>query len=432
MTQDKRTVIIGGGWSGLAAAVSLSQQGHQVHLIEAAKQLGGRARNVQWHQSIIDNGQHLMIGAYDRMLAMMGLVGVDTQTAFHRQSIDIELHDTHYKPLRLSATHAWLPWPLSLAWNINKSIGLNGLYKVAILQKSIPATLSNEDITVSDWLQKTKQPARLIKQLWEPLCLATLNTPIEEASAHLLATVLKDTLGKEKESADSLIPNQPLGAIFPEKAAHYIKQNSGTISLQTRAKQLIIEDGKMIGVQLQDNSILESDNIIVACSPVQSANLLAPHIPVDKPAEYPICTAYLQFPAHIQLSKPMLGLTGTVSQWVFDRSEQTPGLMAVVISGPGKHETMTNSELIQLINQELHQMCPELAEETLDSLIIREKRATFSCSVGIEQRRPTVQTDIAGLWLAGDYISNGYPATLEGAIRNGEQCAQQLLAQTSH
>ena len=155
-------------------------------------------------------------------------------------------------------------------------------------------------------------------------------------------------------------------------------------------------------------------------------------MPVDKPAEYPICTAYLQFPAHIRLSKPMLGLTGTVSQWVFDRSEQTPGLMAVVISGPGKHETMTNSELTQLINQELHQMRPELAEEALDSLIIREKRATFSCTVGIEQQRPTVQTDIAGLWLAGDYISNGYPATLEGAIRNGEQCAQQLLAQTSH
>ena len=135
------TLIVGGGWSGLAAAVTLIQQGHSVHLIESAKQLGGRARNVTWRGQTIDNGQHLMIGAYDRMLAMMSLVGIKAEDAFHRFPMDITIHDTHYSPLNLSSDSV-LPWPLSLAWNLIRSVGVKGFYSVAKLQSSIPMLLS--------------------------------------------------------------------------------------------------------------------------------------------------------------------------------------------------------------------------------------------------------------------------------------------------
>ena len=422
------TVIIGGGWSGLAAAVTLTQQGHTVHLIESAKQLGGRARNVSWQNHIVDNGQHLMIGAYDRMLAIMELVGITPTQAFNRYTMDISIHDTHYSPLNLSA-NSYLPWPFSLAWNLIKSTGLRGLFSVTRLQSSIPKTLHSDDISVSEWLLLTKQPARLIKQLWEPLCLATLNTPIDHASAHLLANVLQDSLGKGQAAADLLIPRLALAELFPHVAAEYIQQHGGTISLQTRAKQVIVEQNKITGVITQDGRYLAVDNIIVATSPSQSADLLANHITINKPTEYPICTVYLHYSSNTRLSKPMLGMTGTISQWIFDRSEQTPGLMAVVISAPGKHETMTNEQLVQHVCQEVHQLFPELPEAANDSLVIREKRATFACTVNIETQRPKSQTDIEGLWLAGDYINNDYPATLEGAIRNGENCAQHLLNQ---
>lgn len=422
------TLIIGGGWSGLAAAVTLTQHGHTVHLIESAKQLGGRARNVSWKNNTIDNGQHLMIGAYDRMLAMMDLVDISPKQAFNRHTMDISIHDTSYPTLNLSA-NSYLPWPLSLAWNLIKSAGLRGLFSVAKLQASIPKILSNNDITVSEWLLITRQPTRLIKQLWEPLCLATLNTPIKQASAHLMATVLQDSLGKGQKSADSLIPRLALSEVFPHAAAKYIQQNGGTISLQTRVKQVIIKQNKLTAVVTQDGHTLTADHLIIATSPSQTADLLANHTTINKPTEYPICTVYLHYSSSTRLSKPMLGMTGTTSQWIFDRSEQTPGLMAVVISAPGEHETMTNKQLVQLVSQEVHQLFPELPEMANDSLVIREKRATFACTVNIEMQRPNSQTDIKGLWLAGDYVNNGYPATLEGAIRNGENCAQHLLNQ---
>jgi len=422
------TLIIGGGWSGLAAAVTLSQKGETVHLIESAKQLGGRARNVQWHDQLIDNGQHLMIGAYEHMLSMMLTVGIEPQDVFARFPMDITLFDTDYSPLTLSANSV-LPWPLSLASSLIRSVGFKGFYAVSKLQASIPKLLANEDVTVSEWLLSTQQPARLIKQLWEPLCLATLNTPIAHASAHILATVLRDSLGKGKKAADSLIPKRPLADVFPLAAANYIQQNGGVISLKTRAKQLLIEQDKIIGVICQDGTQHLAENIIVATNPSQSAELLADHVSFDKPTEYPICTVYLQYPAATRLSKPMFGITGTISQWVFDRSEQSPGLMAVVISAPGSHESMTNEQLVDHVCQELYDTIPDLNKTITDSLVIREKRATFASSIAIEHHRPHSQTVIEGLWLAGDYIANGYPATLEGAIRNGEHCAQGILNQ---
>jgi len=422
------TLIIGGGWSGLAAGVCLTQQGHTVHLIESAKQLGGRARNVSWQDHTIDNGQHLMIGAYDHMLAMMHVVGLSPEDVFNRYPMDITLYDTQYPPLNLSANSV-LPWPLSLAWNLICSAGFFHFYSVIKLQASIPKLLSNDDISVNEWLDLTNQPARLVSQLWEPLCLATLNTPLDHASAHLMATVLQDSLGKGKQAADALIPRVPLADVFPHAAAKYIEQAGGTISLKTRAKQLIIEQGKVSGIMTQDGNTLSADNIIVATSPSQSEALLTEHLTIKHADEYPICTVYLQYSIDTRLEKPMIGMTGTISQWIFDRSEQTPGLMAVVISAPGKHETMTNDELVKKVCLEVHQLFPKLPPFTTNSLVIREKRATFSCTVGIEKQRPSSQTNIHGLYLAGDYITNAYPATLEGAIRNGEGCAQLLLSQ---
>lgn len=421
------TLIIGGGWSGLAAAITCVQQGHSVHLLESAKQLGGRARNVSWGEHTIDNGQHLMIGGYDRMLAMMSLIGIELDDALQRQAIDITVYDTEHSPLRLSSK-SLLPWPLSLAWNLAMSAGVSGLKQVAQLQADIPKLLAKDDITVSQWLLKTQQSERLIKQLWEPLCLATLNTPLKEASAHTLATVLRDSLGKDKAAADLLIPRQPLGDLFPQAAAAYIQQNGSKISLQTSVKELVIEAGKIAAVVIDDGTKIQTDSVIVAASLSQNNQLLSSHINYHLPAQYPICTVYLHYPENTRLSAPILGMSGTTSQWLFDRSAQTPGLMAVVISAPGKHEKMAKDDLINLVCEEIYQLFPAMPKQADKGLVIREKRATFACAVDIEKHRPQPQTDITGLWLAGDYVANNYPATLEGAIRNGESCAKALLS----
>ena len=370
-----------------------------------------------------------MIGAYQHMLDIMALVGISAEEAFDRHPIDITLYDTLFSPLTLSSQN-WLPWPLSLAWSLITSAGISGFYQLVKLQYDSKRLLLNKDISVSDWLLLTNQSDRLIKQLWIPLCLATLNTPIMEASAHRLATVLRDSLGQGQSAADSLIPRLPLGDVFPNAAANYLNNRGGKISLQTRAKSLLIQDNKVQGIINQDGHKIVANNIIVATSPGQAADLLSPHLTIFKPSEYPISTIYLRYPSSVRLPSPMVGMTGTNSQWLFDRSAQSPGLLSVVISGPGKHENLTKAELVSLVSKELRNFLPSLPEQANDSFVIREKRATFACTVNIEQDRPFFETTIAGLWLAGDFVANAYPATLEGAIRNGKHCAERLLLNT--
>lgn len=421
-------LIVGGGWSGLAAAITLSHNGIPVHLIESAKQLGGRARNVSWQDKVIDNGQHLMIGAYDHMLALMTLIDIDHSKLFTRYPIDITIIDDIFTPLCLSAKGR-LPWPLSLAWHVFRSAGLSAVFQLIRLQCNITNLLANNDISVADWLHKTKQSQRLIKQLWEPLCLATLNTPIASASAHVLARVLKDSLGQHQTAADLLIPQLPLGTLFPQPAAAFLNKNGGKITLGCRVKELLVDNGHIKGLITDDDNTYLADHVIIATGPSQCVNLLSPILTITKPDELPICTVYLQYEHEVRLPALMLGLSGTHSQWIFDRSMQHPGLMAVVISGPGQHENMSKQALIECVSAEVHHLIPSMPVQAESAFVIREKRATFASTISYQQQRPQHKTSVKGLWLAGDFVANTYPATLEGTIRNGEKCANAILAE---
>ncbi len=423
------TVIVGGGWSGLAAAVTLCQHGHPVHLLESAKQLGGRARSVLWQNIWIDNGPHLMIGAYQHLLDMMALLNIDLDRVFHRQPFDLIIYAQDASPLHIRAQSTYLPWPLSLAWHILNHAGVQTLRQILTLQHSIRRTLAETDKPVSAWLHATGQSPRLIKQFWEPLCLATLNTPIQEASAHIFATVLRDSLGQGKKKADLLFPRVPLGDLFPQAAQRYIQQKKGNVSLRTRVTSLHVDNMQCTGVMTQSGSLIPADHVILATPPRQTVQLLSPYYTLPQPEEYPITTVYLHYPPTLTLDAPMIGMTDTVSQWVFDRSDLMPGLLAVVISGPGEHLTQSRSQLIATVSDELHTFFPVLPAQPLQGLVIREKRATFAATVHGAAQRPTHHSSVANIWLAGDHVANGYPATLEGAIRNGIRCAHAILSQ---
>lgn len=423
------TVIIGGGWSGLAAAVRLSQQGRQVHLLESARQLGGRARSVDWQGLEVDNGQHLLIGAYRRTLAMLAEIDQSPDSLFDRVPLSLTIHDANYPSLQLNAGRL-LPWPLSLVWRVFRDNGWQVFRQVATLAMQARRFNPHQDISVQQWLEQHRQSERLIRQLWQPLCLATLNTPIDTASAAVFARVLDDTFRRRSDS-DLLIPRRPLGQVFPESAARYIRRQGGQISLQTRARELRVEAGRVRGLVTATHDFIEADEIILATPAAISRQLLAKHLSLLEPDNHAIATVYLQYSASLPLSAPIIGLSGTIAQWLFDRSDLKPGLVSVVISGPGDHEKLEKAALLDVIKAEIAPYLPPDTGAPIDALVIREKKATFACTVDIQQQRPNNRTEITGLWLAGDFVANPYPATLEGAVINGERTATQLIAQAA-
>lgn len=418
-------LVIGGGWSGLTAAVRLSQQGHAVHVLESAKQLGGRARSVDWQGLEIDNGQHLLIGAYHRTLALLNTIGADEQNLFQRRALSMEIRDADHPSLFLNAGR-FLPWPLSLLWRLFRDNDLSTASQIARLTLQAHRFNHTQDQSVADWLQANKQSARLTRQLWEPLCLATLNTPLSSASAAVFATVLKDTFRCRGDS-DLLIPIQPLGQTLPAYAERYIQSHGGQVRLQQRVTEILINKQGVSGVVTQQGEYIKADHIIVATPLDISRQLLASQLDLPEFGSHPIATVYLQYSAQTRLGSPVIGLSGSLSQWVFERHDLRPGLLSVVISGPGEHQAWDKQVVCDQVAAELQQHLPAITSRPTESWLIREKKATFSCTVDIQSHRPNNRTEITGLWLAGDYVANPYPATLEGAVVNGEQTAMQLI-----
>lgn len=433
---SKSIAVIGAGWAGCAAAVELAVAGHKITLYESSRTLGGRARAVEINGKLLDNGQHILLGAYSETLRMLQRVGVDEEKALLRLPLQMR-YPNNADGMDFIAPR--LPAPFHLIAALLSSKGLAGADKMALARFSSAARWMDwrmhDDCSVSELLQRFDQTERLIKLMWRPLCIAALNTPPERASAQIFLNVLRDSLGASRAASDMLIPRVNLTALFPQQASAFIEQHGGRIKLGVSVQKITqVANGWIVGQDKTEDEIY--DAIVIATSANQVATLLGDvTTPTDIPSfEYePITTCYLQYPVGTKLAIPFYALnddpaTKCWGQFVFDRGQLDAtqnGLFAVVVS--------VSTEAIELGNEALSAAIATQLASTLNmpqlampewSRIITEKRATFSCTPALQ--RPQEQTAFPHLVLAGDYLASDYPATLESAVRSGVKAAKLL------
>ncbi|MDD2915004.1 MAG: hydroxysqualene dehydroxylase HpnE [Gallionella sp.] len=428
--QITRVGIIGGGYAGMAAAVALAERGIAVTVFESAKQLGGRARGVLHQDTQLDNGQHLLLGCYRQTLRLIEQVGGNLEHDFLRLPLQLDLHGE----FSLRAPH--LPAPLHLLVALLTAQGLTWRERLSAARfmlglRRMDFRLPN-DMTVAQLLAQHGQDANLAQKLWEPLCIAALNTPIHKASAQVLLNVLRDALNQSRADSDMLLPRVDFTALFPQRAANYIVQRGGKVILCCGVEALIPKDD---GIELVTAQGTEPfSHVICAAPPSVAAKLLSPITQLDSTVQQiealqhqPIYTVYLQYPAHVRLPHPMIGLHQRFSQWLFDKGRIAGqhGLLAAVISAEGIHQELPQEQLAQKVIAELREEFG-IAESPDWFKVIAEKRATFTCAPNL--LRPSHQTALPALLLAGDYTAGDYPATLEGAVLSGLRCAKLIPA----
>ena len=421
--------IIGGGWAGLACAAELTAAGVPVCLFEAARQLGGRARRVVIEGHALDNGQHLLIGAYRETLRLMRRCGADPERLLQRLPLDIDYPCQGFR-LRLPR----LPAPFHLAFGLLMARGCTAAEKLAAARfvhalRKKKYRLADE-LSVAVLLDGHGQAGNIRRFLWEPLCLAALNTAPEQASARIFARVLRDSLDGARENSDLLLPRVDLGRVFPDAAARFITDHGGEIRLSTRVAQIECEGPLAIGGET-------FEQVVIATPPRAAADLLREHAKTRATATLldhyryePIATVYLAYPGRLDLPSRMLGLSGPLGQWVFDRSPPGGGsgisIAACILSAQGAWSTFDKASLAAALHGELRETLGRALPEPVWQRVIRERYATFSCRPGL--LRPSPQTALPGLWLAGDHVYADYPATLEGAVRSGCETARGILA----
>lgn len=433
---NAHVAVIGGGCAGLSTAAALLDHGIQVTVFEASSQLGGRARTVAVENNnllhLLDNGQHILLGAYRETLALLAKIGVDENLAFLRIPLQMNMRSMTGAPeFSLKSAH-YLPTPLNLLAGFLCCSGLSFSERIAAIKLMIYLKKNQHIIAIDTPLERflidQQQSSKLIELLWEPLCLAALNTPISIASTRIFLNVLRDSFSDKKNSSDFLIPRLDLSKIIAQPLAHYINAKGGNIKLNSRIRKL---DAEAEGFNLTTrNSKSFFSHVVVAVAPANIDKLLQPLSKLKHTLEQvesygyqPIYTIYLQYSPETKLPKVMTGLTKTIAQWVFDRGQLCGelGLIAVIVSANGRHQLLTQDELALQVAKELDQAFPELPQP-LWYKVIAEKRATFSCVPNLA--RPTNRTIQQGLYLAGDFTYADYPATIEGAIRSGIKCAE--------
>ncbi|MET0519484.1 MAG: hydroxysqualene dehydroxylase HpnE [Burkholderiaceae bacterium] len=422
---QRRVAIVGGGWAGLAAAVAATQRGLAVSVFEMAGQLGGRARSLApaaEDEPPLDNGQHILIGAYRQSLALMRECGVDVDAALLRQPLRLRYPDHEGlalppgPPLLAFARGvlACAHWPLSA--------------RLALLARATRWLAGGFDCADSLSVQTlcAALPAIVREELIEPLCVAALNTPAERASARVFLRVLHDALFSGRGGADLLLPRRPLSELLAEPAQAWLHARGARVQLGRRVRLL----ERRHGGWLLDGQ--EFDAVVLACPSGEAARLARPLAPgwADTAAALrfePIVTAYLQS-AGSRLPATMVALregAGAPAQFAFDLGQlgHAPGLFSLVVSGAAAWlereglEATGQAALAQAGAAFAWQSPPRLLR------VLAEKRATFACTPGLRRAPAAIAPD---LWAAGDYVEGPYPATLEGAVRAGQAAAARL------
>jgi squalene-associated FAD-dependent desaturase len=404
---DRRVAVVGAGYAGMAAAVTLAERGVPVTVLESGPVPGGRARRVTIEGRELDNGQHILIGAYTELLRLMALVGAP-RDAFLRVPLELRFADGfEFRSL-------WLPAPLGML------LGLLATWKLPLSDRLGAIAFMNDlrrrrfrleqDVAVQDLLQRYRQNGVIGHYLWRPLCVSALNTPVEIASAQVFANVLRDSLAGDASDSDLLLPRVDLSKLFPEPACAFVSSRHGEIRLNSPVRNL---------EELQKNYAAT----IVAVGPHQ-LKIFLPEL-ASRFEYQPIYTCYLQYPAGVQLRFPMLGFAGGLVQWAFDRGRLTgePGRIACVISAQGDHQQMTREELAATCHRELKAVRPQLPDPEWTQ-VIAEKRATIACVPHLARMDFRIDKT---LFLAGDYLEPGYPPTLEAAVRSGIRAARRLM-----
>ncbi len=413
--------IVGGGWAGLACAVDCVRRGLQPTVFEAAPQVGGRARTVYMDGLPLDNGQHILIGAYSETLALMRAVGADPDALLQRLPLALQFDDGF--SLRAHGSGR-----ASVALAFLRARGMSWRDRLAVLQlmrairRAPPA-----DETVAALLTRTAQTDGATRHLWAPLCVAALNTSIEQSSARVFARVLTDSLMGPPGAADLLLPRADLGSLLPEPALFWLRAHGASVNTGTRVRT-VREQADGFAIDCGD-SAPSFDRVVFACSPHQLPALLGDLLGMQHIAQQvaalayeAITTVYAAFDARTRLPTAMTGFVAGEPHWVFDRGQLggPPGLLAGVVSAAGGTREETERTVLAALRSQFPALSDPLWVRT-----ISERRATFRCTPGraaIEQPRDS------RIAIAGDYLVADYPATLEAAVRSGLAAACRLAS----
>jgi squalene-associated FAD-dependent desaturase len=437
-------LVLGGGFAGLTAGVTLAEGGFRVRLLEAKPYLGGRARS--WIDpmtgSVVDNGQHLFMGCYHATRRFLKTIGTLDRIRF-QDALTLRFLDRGGRATSLK--FASLPAPFHLLLGVLRSDSFSSHERREVLRLGwhLRSARRNSNgpkqLTVEEWLCSLDQSERLRRNFWNLLCIAAMNEDPQIASAALFERVLRLALFHSADDSRLGIATVGLSNCYTQAAAGYIMSRGGQVDLNEPVRRLLIEGDECRGIELSSGEKVTARAVISAVPwfalgevlPEERLRLNPFFAGIRSLRPAPIISINIWFDRPVT-NFDFAGLRGTTIQWLFDKARilgRPENYIALVLSGAHAHVGRPKEELVTTALRELADLVPAVREaRVLHSLVIKERWATFSPSCDAEALRPSAVTPIKGFYLAGDWTATGLPATIEGAVQSGYTAAEVITS----
>ncbi len=425
-----KCIIIGGGFAGLSAAVSLSKSNHKVTLLEASPKLGGRAYSlkIQENDDTIDNGQHILMGCYQNTIDFFEMIGSSNLLEF-QESLKVDFVERGGRSFLLKANSLFYPLNLLMAILKYNAFGIRNRFRTLPVIFSLPFLNSKKisSLTVKDWLIKNNQNSSTIMKLWEIIAIGTLNTTLDKASASIFADALKKIfLGGNKASA-IVLPAKGLSDIYCYQSQEFLEKNNSKVKLSEAVIKMEY-DGKKISKVFTNENIYDDFDYVISSVPHHSLiKILPEEIQTnlsELPIEYsPILNIHLWLKDN-PFTEKFCGLIDSKIHWIFNHQKH----ISLVTSSADELIELPSEEIVKIACDELEDYFPVFSKEKVTSYkVIKEKRATFIPTIQNTNARAEIPKRIANLVLAGDWTNTGLPSTIEGAVKSGLDAADIVI-----
>ncbi|MHB8581429.1 MAG: hydroxysqualene dehydroxylase HpnE [Ignavibacteriaceae bacterium] len=425
----KKCIVVGGGFAGLTAAVYLAKSGFKVELIESSSKLGGRAYSFKDKSSgsVIDNGQHILMGCYEETLKFIKLIKAEENFHFQKR-LEVNFLAPGYKILPLKSFPVFYPLNLLLGLLNYEAITFFERLKLLKFILMLPFTSNKklERMNVSEWLKRGHQNDNIIKAFWRIIAVGALNTNIEKASARIFADILKKIFLRGNSSATVVLPSYGLSESYCNHAQKFLEENNGKICFSEPVLSMQTENEKISEIITSKRTIMDFDFVVSAVPLFSLEKFLADSF------DNKICLRYSSIlSVHIwlrenTLTKAFYALIDSTVHWIFNHGNH----LTIVISDANELLDESKEEIFELVMNAVEKFTNIKKELVIQYKIIKEKRATFIPSNDIINNRPPARTKLKNVFLAGDWTDTHLPSTIESAVKSGRTAAEIIIGHT--